>query len=156
MGAILDYYWRLESIAYIVARLPRYWKQAMVMTGHIVWTAYAFYGNYKYLVLMSLVRGFFTGTVVFSTHYGEEILDDSNHGMTLVEQTSKTSRNISGGYVANLLTGFLSLQTEHHLFPMMPTANLSKARPLVMEFFKKHGLEYREGSIVECVKQNIR
>merc|ERR1712005_35003 len=103
----------------------------------------------------SLWRGFLTGTIVFSTHYGEDILD-GDHNMTLVEQTSKTSRNITGGYIANLLTGFLSLQTEHHLFPMMPTANLAKARPYVIDFFKKHGLEYREGNIFECVGMNIR
>mmetsp|Transcript_24331 Transcript_24331/g.34035 ORF Transcript_24331/g.34035 Transcript_24331/m.34035 type:complete len:1069 (+) Transcript_24331:98-3304(+) len=152
---ILDYYWRLESIAYIAMRMPRYWKQAGSMTAHIIWTAYAFYGNYQYLAIMSLFRGFLTGAVVFSTHYGEDILD-KNHKLTLVEQTALTSRNIAGGYIANLLTGFLSLQTEHHLFPMMPTANLSKARPYVQKFFKKHGLEYRESNFIECIRYNIR
>jgi len=153
---ILDYYWRLESIAYVLMRMPRYWKQFAVLALHYAWVAYAFYGNYKYLAIMSLWRGFLTGTIVFSTHYGEDILDGGDHKMTLVEQTSKTSRNITGGYIANLLTGFLSLQTEHHLFPMMPTANLAKARPYVMEFFKKHGLEYREGNIFECIRMNIK
>ena len=75
--------------------------------------------------------------------------------MTLVEQTALTSRNITGGYVMNVLTGYISLQTEHHLFPMMPTANLEKAQPVVRAFFKKHGLEYRESNLVECVKINI-
>mmetsp|Transcript_20072 Transcript_20072/g.30055 ORF Transcript_20072/g.30055 Transcript_20072/m.30055 type:complete len:1056 (-) Transcript_20072:132-3299(-) len=153
--AILDLYWRLESIAYIAVRLPRYWKQALVMVAHVIWTAYAFHGNYQYFWIMCIFRGFLTGTVVFSTHYGEDILD-KDHNMTLVEQTAKTSRNISGGYIADFLTGFISLQTEHHLFPMMPTANLAKARPYVMDFFKKHGLEYRESNFIECIRYNIR
>ena len=54
-----------------------------------------------------------------------------------------------------MLTGYISLQTEHHLFPMMPTANLDKAQPLVRELFKKHNLQYRESNLVECVKFNI-
>jgi len=153
--AILDLYWRLESIAYIAMRLPRYWKQALVMAAHMAWTAYAFQGQWKYFLIMTLYRGFMTGTIVFSTHYGEDILD-GDHKLTLVEQTALTSRNIAGGYVANLLTGFLSLQTEHHLFPMMPTANLAKARPHVQAFFKKHKLEYRESNIIECIRYNIR
>ena len=95
-----------------------------------------------------------TGIVVFATHYGEDILD-GDHGMTLVEQTALTSRNITGGYIVNLLTGYISLQTEHHLFPMMPTAHLDKAQPMVRAFFKKHGLVYRESNLVECVKFNI-
>mmetsp|Transcript_17625 Transcript_17625/g.41872 ORF Transcript_17625/g.41872 Transcript_17625/m.41872 type:complete len:109 (-) Transcript_17625:193-519(-) len=97
-----------------------------------------------------------TGIVVFATHYGEDILDGGNHGMTLVEQTALTSRNITGGHVMNVLTGYISLQTEHHLFPMMPTANLDKAQPLVRAFFKEYGLLYRESNLVECVKYNIK
>merc|ERR1719408_884615 len=73
-----------------------------------------------------------------------------------VEQTSKTSRNIKGGYMMNVLTGYISLQTEHHLFPMIPTANLEKVQPLVRSFFKEHGLIYRESNLVECVKLNIK
>ena len=28
-----------------------------------------------------------------------------------------------------MLTGYISLQTEHHLFPMMPTSKLDKVGP---------------------------
>merc|ERR1719181_2541413 len=95
-----------------------------------------------------------TGIVVFATHYGEDVLP-GDHGLTLVEQTALTSRNITGGYIVNVLTGYISLQTEHHLFPMMPTAHLSKAQPLVRDFFKKHNLVYRESNLFECVRFNI-
>ena len=104
---------------------------------------------------MTLCRGFMTGIVVFATHYGEEHLDGGDHKLTLVEQTALTSRNITGGYVVNVLTGYISLQTEHHLFPMMPTAHLEKCQPYVKAFFKKHNLLYRESNLVECVKFNI-
>ncbi len=97
-----------------------------------------------------------TGIVVFATHYGEEHLPNGQHKMTLAAQTSLTSRNITGGVVVNWLTGFISLQTEHHLWPMMPTAHLSKAQPLAKAYFKKHGLEYRQSNLVECVKFNLR
>lgn len=55
-----------------------------------------------------------------------------------------------------MLTGYISLQTEHHLFPMMPTANLEHCQPLTRAFFKKWGLEYRESNLLECVKLNIK
>ena len=152
---ILDMYWRFESLVFVLIRLPKYWKQLISLALHYVWTCYTFYGNYRYLLYMSLFRGFLTGTVVFSTHYGEDLLK-ANPKLTLVEQTSLTSRNITGGYITNLLTGFLSLQTEHHLFPTMPTSSLAKARPYVIKFFKKHGLEYREGTIIDCIQMNIR
>ncbi len=152
---ILDYYWRLESIMYIAMRMPKYTRQALQLSLHYIFLAWAFQGQYSYIAVMSLFRGFLTGVVVFSTHYGEDLLE-KNPKMTLVRQTALTSRNITGGYLANLLTGFISLQTEHHLFPMMPTGSLSKIQPAVRAFFKKHKLEYREGNIFECVWQNIR
>ena len=119
----------------------------------ILW--WVFSGQMCWLPLMSLVRGFLTGIVVFATHYGEEHLEGCDHKMTLAEQTALTSRNITGGYVVNVLTGYISLQTEHHLFPMMPTARLEKAQPHVRTFFAKHGFVYRESNLVECVKFNI-
>jgi len=42
------------------------------------------------------------GIVVFATHYGEDILDGGDHGMTLIEQTALTSRNITGGHAMNV------------------------------------------------------
>merc|ERR1719258_65937 len=132
-----------------------------MMAGHyalLFWVFQAPDGSgtmWRELALMSLIRGFLTGIVVFATHYGEEHLEGGDHRLTLVEQTALTSRNITGGYVVNLLTGYISLQTEHHLFPMMPTAHLDKAQPYVRAFFKKHGFVYRESNLLECVKFNI-
>merc|ERR1719487_3008172 len=126
------------------------------MAVHYAALVWVFQGQMGWLPFVSLVRGFLTGIIVFATHYGEEHLEGGDHKMTLVEQTALTSRNIIGGYVVNVLTGYISLQTEHHLFPMMPTANLDKAQPLVRAFFKKHKLLYRESNLLECVKYNIK
>ena len=158
--ALLDVYWRLEGIQYLTARkLKETWLEWSLMIVHYAVLGYVFSNEqgimWGWMLFMTLVRGFLTGIVVFATHYGEEHLEGGNHKMTLVEQTALTSRNITGGYVVNVLTGYISLQTEHHLFPMMPTAHLDKAQPLVRAFFKKHGLHYRESNLVECVKFNI-
>jgi len=158
--ALLDLYWRLESLQYLTTRkFKDVWIEYAMMAGHYAVLAYVFTGPegimWGWVALMSLVRGFLTGIVVFATHYGEEHLDGGDHKMTLVEQTALTSRNITGGYLVNMMTGFISLQTEHHLFPMMPTAHLSKCQPQVRAFFKKHNLLYRESNLIECVKFNI-
>jgi len=155
--AILDLYWRLESIAYVAVRLPKMWMQAAALAAHYALLCWVFAAHLNLIPLMMVARGFATGIVVFATHYGEDILDREHvEGMTLVEQTAKTSRNITGGWLVNVLTGFISLQTEHHLFPMMPTGNLMTIQPEVRDFFKKHGLEYREGNLFQCVHQNIK
>lgn len=155
MLSILDFYWRLESLAFLLVRLPSHFPHLFAFSLHYVALAYIFAGKMDYMALMIAVRGFWTGLIVFATHYGEDILD-GNHNMTLCEQTALTSRNITGGYLVNVLTGYISLQTEHHLFPMIPTNRLEDVQPLVKEFFKKHNIEYRESNIVGCVKYNIK
>lgn len=155
---MMDIYWRVESIQYLLAR-PAHKVATSWATLAIHYAALAalFSGpGYGWMLFMMLCRGFMTGIVVFSTHYGEDILDSGDHKMTLVEQTALTSRNITGGYVVNLLTGYISLQTEHHLWPMMPTCHLEKAQPLCRAFFRKHGLHYRESNLAECVRYNIK
>ena len=154
--ALLDLYWRVESVQYLASRRLRDTRVEWAMVAcHYAVLAWVFSGQMAWLPYMSLVRGFLTGIVVFATHYGEEHLQGEHRQMTLVEQTALTSRNITGGYLVNVFTGYISLQTEHHLFPMMPTAHLSKAQPLVRAFFKKHNLVYRESNLAECVRYNI-
>jgi len=153
--SLMDMYWRFESMQYLAARpFNKVWASWALLALHYSFVGYMFHGQYQWLLLTMLVRGFLTGIVVFSTHYGEEVIP-GDHGMTLVEQTALTSRNITGGYLVNLLTGYISLQTEHHLWPMMPTARLEAAQPYARAFFKKHGFVYRESNLVECVKYNI-
>merc|ERR1719198_2788200 len=155
--SLLDFYWRAESIAFVAMRsFKDMWLEWLMIATHYAVLLWVFQGQMAYLPFMSLVRGFLTGIVVFATHYGEEHLDGGDHRMTLVEQTALTSRNITGGYLVNVLTGYISFQTEHHLFPMIPTANLEKVQPLVRSFFKEQGLIYRESNLIECVKLNIK
>jgi len=155
--SLMDMYWRFESIQYLAARpFAKMWGSWLLLAGHYAALFYLFRGQMAWLLFTMLCRGFLTGIVVFSTHYGEDILDGGKHGMTLVEQTALTSRNITGGYLVNVLTGYISLQTEHHLWPMMPTGHLEKAQPFCREFFKKHNLLYRESNLYECVKYNIK
>merc|ERR1712054_550898 len=117
--ALLDVYWRLESLQYLsVRKLKDTWLEWSMMIMHYAVLFWVFDGQYSWMLFTSLVRGFLTGIV-------------------------------------NLLTGYISLQTEHHLFPMMPTVHLDKAQPYCREFFKKWGLQYRESNLVECVKFNI-
>ena len=107
--SLLDFYWRAESIQYLTVRkLKDTWIEWTMMGIHYAALLWLFQGKMQWLAFVTLARGFMTGIVVFATHYGEEHLDGGDHKMTLVEQTALTSRNITGGYIVNLLTGYIS------------------------------------------------
>ena len=64
----------------------------------------------------------------------------------------KTTRNINCSWWNDWLQGGLQYQIEHHLFPQMPRHNLEKAKPLVEELCKKHGLKYESTGFFEAVR----
>ncbi len=56
------------------------------------------------------------------------------------------SRNVSGGWLVDLVMGGLNYQIEHHLFPNMPRVNLRAVRPMVREHCAELGVPYTETS----------
>ena len=52
------------------------------------------------------------------------------------------SANISGGPLLHMMTGNLSFQIEHHLFPDLPSNRYSEIAPKVQALFDKYQLTY--------------
>jgi linoleoyl-CoA desaturase len=57
------------------------------------------------------------------------------------------SANISGSKVMHFMTGNLSFQIEHHLFPDLPSNRYPEIAPLVQALFAKYDLPYVTGSL---------
>ncbi len=86
-----------------------------------------------------------------------------NHiGMPIVPREAKLdflhrqvvmSRNISGGWLTDLVMGGLNYQIEHHLFPNMPRINLPAVRPMVRAHCQAHGVPYTEVSFWAAYRQ---
>jgi len=153
---LLDLYWRIESIEYLVSRGLKYFDQILLTVVqyiflYIVWAPLGF----KAFLFMSYLKGLMTGLVVFATHYAEDRLE-AGTSLTFAEQNALTSRNISGGLLVDYFSGRISRQVTHHLFPMMPTSNLARADPHVRAFLNKHGIEFREDSLLGCTIRNIQ
>jgi NADPH-dependent stearoyl-CoA 9-desaturase len=57
------------------------------------------------------------------------------------------SANISGSKAMHLMTGNLSHQIEHHLFPDLPSNRYAEIAPKVRDLFDRYGLSYTTGSL---------
>jgi linoleoyl-CoA desaturase len=53
--------------------------------------------------------------------------------------------NISGGPALHMMTGNLSFQIEHHLYPDLPSNRYQEIAPQVREIFERYGLPYVTG-----------
>ncbi|GGZ20946.1 fatty acid desaturase family protein [Streptomyces poonensis] len=60
-----------------------------------------------------------------------------------------SSANIQGGTVLHVLTGNLSHQIEHHLFPDLPSNRYAEIAPRVHDVLTAHGIPYTTGPLLK-------
>jgi NADPH-dependent stearoyl-CoA 9-desaturase len=99
----------------------------------------------------NLVRNVWTHSVIMCGHFpsGVETFEKTSiEGETRGEWYLRQmlgAANISGGPLLHLMTGNLSFQVEHHLFPDLPSNRYQEIAPKVQELFERYGLTYVTG-----------
>ncbi len=97
----------------------------------------------------NVVRNLWTHSVIMCGHFPEGVetfekksIDaDETRGDWYVRQMLG-SANISGSKAMHFMTGNLSHQIEHHLFPDLPSRRYAEIAPRVQALFEKYDLNY--------------
>ncbi|HET8603584.1 MAG TPA: acyl-CoA desaturase [Marmoricola sp.] len=97
----------------------------------------------------NLVRNLWSHSVIMCGHFPEgvetfekaAIPEKETRGEWYLRQMLG-SANISGSRAMHLMTGNLSHQIEHHLFPDLPSNRYAEVAPRVRELFDKYDLNY--------------
>jgi linoleoyl-CoA desaturase len=104
-------------------------------------------------VTANLVRNVWVHTIVFMGHipdgaetFTEEQLDGETRGGWYVRQMVG-SCNLDGTPLFHLMTGHLSYQIEHHLFPDLPSNRYARIAPKVKAVCERYGLAYNSGPL---------
>jgi NADPH-dependent stearoyl-CoA 9-desaturase len=99
------------------------------------------------------VRNVWAHAVIFCGHFPEgvatfpeEQLDGETRGQWYVRQMLG-SANLSGSPLLHLMTGNLSHQIEHHIFPDIPSNRYQEIAPRVREICRRYGLRYTTGPL---------
>ncbi|MFC4071199.1 fatty acid desaturase family protein [Actinoplanes subglobosus] len=114
----------------------------------------AFFGTMAANAVANVVRNLWSHSVIMCGHFPK--------GVETFERTSITgetrgewylrqmlgSANISGSKLMHIMTGNLSHQIEHHLFPDLPASRYAEIAPKVRALFEKYELKYVTGPFV--------
>ncbi len=113
-------------------------------------------------LLANMARNLWAFAIIFCGHfpagvrvYREEEVRGESRGQWYVRQMNG-SANIEGGRLLHILSGHLSYQIEHHLFPDMPAARYGEIAPRVREICQRYGQTYATGSLVKQFGSVIR
>ncbi len=105
----------------------------------------------------NLVRNWWTHSVIMCGHFPEGVetferrsIVGETRGEWYVRQMLG-SANITGSKAMHIMTGNLSFQIEHHLFPDLPSNRYQEIAPKVQDVFERYGLNYVTGSLPQQV-----
>jgi NADPH-dependent stearoyl-CoA 9-desaturase len=101
----------------------------------------------------NLIRNLWTHSVIMCGHFPEGVETFERRSITGETKAEWYLRqmlgaaNISGSKAMHFMTGNLSHQIEHHLFPDLPSNRYAEIAPQVRALFEKYGLTYTTGSL---------
>jgi len=117
------------------------------LTGPLFLTTLA--GN----AVANVVRNIWTFNIIFCGHFPagvatftEEECENESRGHWYYRQLLG-SANITGGKLFHIMSGNLSHQIEHHLFPDIPARRYPELSVEVQALCEKYGIEYNTGGL---------
>ncbi|UJR26706.1 hypothetical protein I4U23_008022 [Adineta vaga] len=133
--------WRSQSIQYSF-RTGNY-NELVLMLPSYIWL---YTLGWQVALGSILLGGFLVAAIVTATHQSEEMLSDSDHSF-VETQFLTTCDARCDNFFMEWLWGGMQYQLEHHLFPTMPKYNYARLRPIVRQWAKENGIEYRCESV---------
>ena len=104
-------------------------------------------------IVANIVRNLWTNVIIFCGHFPKNVhvfkkadIEGETRSHWYVRQLLG-SANITGSKLFHLLTGHLSFQIEHHLFPDMPSNRYQEVAPRVRALCQRYSLPYNTGSL---------
>ncbi len=105
------------------------------------------------------IRNIWTFSIIFCGHFTKDaeifpisVLENESRGHWYMRQI-RGSSNLTGGRLFNIMSGNLSHQIEHHLFPDIPAWRYEALSVEIKDICKRYGQHYNEGSFFKQYAQ---
>ncbi len=127
-----------DYVAFPALSGPKYYKRALQAN-----------------VAANLIRNFWSYSIIFCGHFPDQTytfpfddvdVENEDKGHWYVRQLLGAA-NIDGGPLFHVMSGNLSYQVEHHLFPDMPSTRYGEIAPRVREICEQYELPYNTGPL---------
>lgn len=103
----------------------------------------------------NVIRSLWASAVIFNGHFTEDAETfeiDNTENETRAEwylRQIRGSSNFTGTQWLHILSGNLSHQIEHHLFPDMPANRYAEVAPQIRALCEEYGIHYNEANFIQ-------
>ena len=128
----------------------------LAFRDYVMWPALTgplFFSTLAADALANVVRNVWSFIIIFCGHFPsgaleftEEECEGESKGHWYFRQMLG-SANISGNRLFHIMSGNLSYQIEHHLFPDIPARRYQQIAPQVREICQRYGIPYNTGRL---------
>jgi fatty acid desaturase len=128
----------------------------LAFRDYIMWPAFTgplFLLTLAANALANLIRNLWAFIIIFCGHFPSGVLEfteaeceGESKGHWYFRQMLG-SGNITGGRLFHIMSGNLSFQIEHHLFPDIPARRYQQIAPEVHEICQRYGIPYNTGRL---------
>lgn len=105
-------------------------------------------------LVANVVRNIWASAVIFCGHFPEEVqtfsieeCENESKGQWYYRQILG-SCNFNGGHLMHVMSGHLSTQIEHHLFPDIPASRYEEMIPAVKAICEKYDIPYHSAAFM--------
>eukprot|EP00038_Savillea_parva_P005896 m.160559 g.160559 ORF g.160559 m.160559 type:complete len:393 (-) comp11960_c0_seq1:258-1436(-) len=102
-----------------------------------------------------LLGGWLVAVVVVQSHEAEEMIVGDKPESYAETQFKGTIDIDCPDPITEYWFGGMQYQLTHHLFPTLPRYKYAKLQPLLVEWGREHGLEYRKVGLVDAMRKHL-
>ncbi|PQA45234.1 fatty acid desaturase family protein [Amnimonas aquatica] len=104
-------------------------------------------------LIANVIRNLWTYMIIFCGHFTanaetfpKSVTENESRGHWYLRQM-RGSSNLKGGRLFHIMSGNLSHQIEHHLFPDIPARRYADMAPVVQDICRRYGQHYNTGRL---------
>ena len=109
-----------------------------------------------FVLVHQLLFGLYMGLLFAPNHKGLPVRGGESESLDWARRQIITSRNLVSNRLIDFIYDGLNYQIEHHLFPTVPSVNLRRLRPIVIDFCRRYELPYVEMPVVASYREVSR
>lgn len=162
LGALVGFSNRLGSISFFLrnrtrANLARFvvYLPAIVVLFAGPFIVFPLDKALFVFVVVHVSTGIYLASCFAPNHKGMQTFP-MDAEVSFLEQQAATARNVSGGFLTDLLLVGLNHQIEHHLFPTCPRNKLGQLSAHVRRACSEQGIDYCEVSFLRTNKTLVK
>lgn len=132
-----------------------YWDELAIIILHFYFSSF-FINNIKDFVVFYMIgysiQGFYLGIMFALNHFAMGRIDNVETTWEKWQMDATCNWGVGNRY-AEVISGFLNIQIEHHLAPQMPAENMHLIVPDVMKYSKDNNIPYINYTFCEAFKK---